>query len=321
MEGKKKRKLHIVLMGDSVLDNFYWLENNNEDVANQLKSLYLYKKQKLVKVTNLALDETETHNIYEGKVPGLNYVNLRKKIGMEPYRVQIDGVFRPLIQLKKLIYCENQKEGFFDKCKNILFGEKKTKQKNLKKDYNKKKEQIEKISKPKFLKDRASHIILSIGGNDARTNLQFGTSKKILESLKKNNFVENYKKAISSIYKIIKKIVIVIVYRPGPGFYEMMEKKEIDKLYTRVVPLMLEIARDYKIPVIDLSRTFDPLDYSHYGSTPIEPSNKSGIFICEKIVKVLESFDFKGEESKVYYGLEKEVEEVNCNGYVYKLDC
>lgn len=50
---------------------------------------------------------------------------------------------------------------------------------------------------------------------------------------------------------------------------------------------MAQLAVEYRLPIIDLSRTFDPNKKSHYGSTPIEPSNISGQFIADLIAQVL----------------------------------
>lgn len=50
--------------------------------------------------------------------------------------------------------------------------------------------------------------------------------------------------------------------------------------------VVAQLAMELRLPVIDLSRTFDPTDKRHYGSTPIEPSNTSGQFIADLIAKV-----------------------------------
>ena len=67
---------------------------------------------------------------------------------------------------------------------------------------------------------------------------------------------------------------------------------------------MLVICEDFGVPVIDLSRTFDPTDPTHYGTTDIEPSNKSGQFIADLVQFALEKFPFDAEQrtSRIYYG-------------------
>ncbi len=67
----------------------------------------------------------------------------------------------------------------------------------------------------------------------------------------------------------------------------------------------MAIAEMYSLPILDLSRTFDPFDRSHYGSTEIEPSNISGQFICDLVKFIVEDFNWEGgdkRKSKLYYG-------------------
>lgn len=266
---------HIVLMGDSVLDNFYWLNKEKEDVCFQLNKALsnTSKYHKQSKCTNLALDETESKDIFNGKTPSSVYVKRRNEIGMNPYQISEDGIYWPLDQLEKL----NNEE-----------------------------------IKP-------THVVLSIGGNDARVSLlsNSGDIKKVLIDLQ-DSFIDNYSKAIDSVLLFNKQIIIVIVYRPGPGF--LLELDQTSVLFSKLVPNMLTESRVRKLPVIDLSRTFNPLDKSHYGSTPIEPSNKSGLFIVDLIETVLRDFNYEKDESKIYYGIGKDIKiDLNEDNYKYKL--
>ena len=231
------------------------------------------KYLKLSKCTNLALDETESKDIFNGKTPSSVYVKRRNEIGLDPYAVSEDGNYWPLVQLEKL----NNDE-----------------------------------IKP-------THVVLSIGGNDARVSLlsNSGNISKLLIDLK-DSFINNYSKAIDSVLELNKQIIIVIVYRPGPGF--LLDLSQSNVLFSELVPKLLIESRKRKLPVIDLSRTFNPLDISHYGSTPIEPSNKSGLFIVDLIETVLSDFNYEKDESKVYYGIGKDLKiEVNVDNYKYNL--
>lgn len=62
-----------------------------------------------------------------------------------------------------------------------------------------------------------------------------------------------------------------------------------------------DMARKYSLPIIDLSRTFNPHSSKDYGTTPIEPSNKSGEYIAELVLHVIENFNFGSNEAKVYH--------------------
>lgn len=60
----------IALIGDSVLDNFYWLENNNSDLKYELEN-------RGYNVNNFAVDESRLENIISGIIPNPVYVNSR----------------------------------------------------------------------------------------------------------------------------------------------------------------------------------------------------------------------------------------------------
>lgn len=69
---------NVFFLGDSVLDNFYWLKNPKNNLTSQMN-------QKIIgKNTNnymFAVDETETKDILKGKKPSSVYQQSRKKIG------------------------------------------------------------------------------------------------------------------------------------------------------------------------------------------------------------------------------------------------
>ena len=271
-DGKKKIKSEnenenssnyneLVLLGDSVLDNFYWLDNKKEDVEFQMNRKFKKMNLKFI-CSNLALDETETHNIFNGKIPSKVYSNERIVEGMKNYEVEKDGYFRPLNLIKE--------------------------------------------KKP-------SHALLSIGGNDARVSLSYyrGNINTVIANLLDNSFEYNYNKALDEVIKLIPNVIVVIVYRPGPGF--ILDSKTTNDLYNRLIPILLKACRERNLPVIDLSRTFDPNKSKYYGSTPIEPSNFGGEIICDLTIKVLEDFKFQQDKSKIYYGENIKIEENNDN--------
>ena len=166
-----------------------------------------------------------------------------------------------------------------------------------------------------------THVVLSIGGNDVRVEIFscYGNTEELIKKLKTNDvFIGNYKKAVEEVLKIKPNVILVIVYRPGPGF--LLPLKSINLLFEEFAPKMIDFAREKSIPVIDLSRTFDPLDSSHYGTTPIEPSNESGMFIAELVNTVLNDYDFEYGSSKVYYGHGNNIKiEDNKEGYKYSV--
>lgn len=72
-----------------------------------------------------------------------------------------------------------------------------------------------------------------------------------------------------------------------------------------VATKIMLIGEKFKCPIIDLSRTLNPFDRNHYGSTAIEPSIVSGQFIVDLIIKILSHWDWNDDkrESKIYFGI------------------
>jgi hypothetical protein len=236
-----------------VLDNFYWLDKQNEDVEFQMNKDLNKKYKGDFICSNLALDESESKDIYEGKVPGPVYVKERKNLGLKDYPVDKDGVYRPL---------------------NII----------------------------PTVQPKASHALLSVGGNDGRVIIltSLGDISSVVKKLLSGGFEKNYAKAVDEVLKLIPNTILVVVYRPGPGF--MVPLESCNRLYENLIPIIFKVGRERNLPIIDLSRTFNPLDTADYGTTPIEPSNKSGQYICDLTMKVLDEFKFGEDKSKIYYG-------------------
>jgi hypothetical protein len=79
----------IALLGDSILDNFYWLEDQENDLTKQLTNLGF-------EVGNFAVDESQIEDVLEGIKPRAVYAKARSY----PYP-SIDGRVSPLRLLKQ----------------------------------------------------------------------------------------------------------------------------------------------------------------------------------------------------------------------------
>jgi len=77
--------MSITLVGDSVLDNFYWLADKHDDLTNQLQT-------KGYQVTNLAVDESQVKDVIYGIKPRNIYQNARPY----PYPVNELGMVHPI---------------------------------------------------------------------------------------------------------------------------------------------------------------------------------------------------------------------------------
>lgn len=95
--------LKIALVGDSVLDDHYWLEHPANDVRAQTeRTLKLAYPDRPVQVHNYAVDESTVACVLYGRAPAAAFVNARKKALMEPYPLEADGLVKPLLLLRKL---------------------------------------------------------------------------------------------------------------------------------------------------------------------------------------------------------------------------
>ncbi|CAM9765872.1 unnamed protein product, partial [Laminaria digitata] len=103
MQQQQSPGLKIALVGDSVLDDHYWLEHPADDVRAQtertLKSAYPDRE---VQVHNYAVDESTVACVLYGRAPAAYFRTARTKAHMEPYPMEADGMVKPLQLLRKL---------------------------------------------------------------------------------------------------------------------------------------------------------------------------------------------------------------------------
>jgi len=255
---------HVALMGDSVLDDFYWLSDPNWDVRVQLVS-ELKKNNPNHRVSNWAVDESTIHCVLYGSRPRDVYVSSRAWRGLENYPTASDGNVYPL---------------------HLLGTHTPT----------------------------PTHVVLSIGGNDARVAFSESFDLENIYRIMIDNGIEKSLRAlIQNIIKKVPKLILVYVYHPQitmfPMLYWLPPEKVVTELLIKFSPIYISVAKDFNLPVIDLSRTFNPYDSNDYGTTPIEPSNKSGMYIAKLVEYILEDFKFGNEEkSKVYWGIPGEIQ-------------
>eukprot|EP00746_Dinoflagellata_sp_MGD_P009694 gnl/MRDRNA2_/MRDRNA2_119777_c0_seq1.p1 gnl/MRDRNA2_/MRDRNA2_119777_c0~~gnl/MRDRNA2_/MRDRNA2_119777_c0_seq1.p1 ORF type:complete len:284 (-),score=53.62 gnl/MRDRNA2_/MRDRNA2_119777_c0_seq1:37-888(-) len=155
----------------------------------------------------------------------------------------------------------------------------------------------------------ATHVVLSIGGNDVREIL--GSMGKLDQVLR--NFQYNYSAILDRVCKAVPNVVLMFQYRPSlhmdAGHYGVYQAigslpgpgdavAKLNNLMEAVYTPILAAAAVRRIPVIDLPRTFDIEDDSLY-CCQIEPSAKGGSLIVELIHHTVRHHDFAGA-SKLY---------------------
>jgi len=245
---------NIYLVGDSVLDNFRWMANPQQNLTQQLINI----TDRSVTIYNFAVDETRIKDILIGKRPRSIYQNIRAQYNLEKYPIAENGHVYPLNLLKQY--------------KNSL---------------------------------KRNIVVISMGGNDLRKYLCFLKDgwKTVFNKLINENFIRNYIDVIKHIHEITPEIILIVVYKPYKDFCSQY-REELDKLLESTRKIILIIAKQFKLPVIDLSKTFNPNDPTHYGMgnghDPIEPSLIGSQFIADLIKKVISDFKFGVDESKVY---------------------
>jgi hypothetical protein len=216
----------ITLLGDSVLDNFFWLNDQEKDLTYDLGTLGY-------RVCNLAVDESRLSNVVGSIVPNEIYRNSRRY----PYPCNDEGVMEPL-----------------------------------------------KLLKP------CDIVVLSVGGNDFRSNLGnliFGIDK-FLSMIINPDFIKTFDGLLSTLKSRAKKVILVCVYAPylGAGSQYQLMASFKDSVYDKIRIFLQYLCKRHNIALLDLSRTFNPYDRSHYGTTEIEPSNKSSRCIAECIAYI-----------------------------------
>eukprot|EP01127_Copromyxa_protea_P016362 TRINITY_DN4841_c0_g1_i2.p1 TRINITY_DN4841_c0_g1~~TRINITY_DN4841_c0_g1_i2.p1 ORF type:complete len:179 (+),score=19.19 TRINITY_DN4841_c0_g1_i2:293-829(+) len=127
----------------------------------------------------------------------------------------------------------------------------------------------------------------------------------IYHVMTKSGIVTRFERLVSEILQTTPNLILVYVYHPEithfPIFHGLPPASVISKLLTKFSPLFYDVARKHSIPIIDLSLSFNPYSKEDYGSTPIEPSNMSGEYIADLIVKIINEFDFGNETAKAFY--------------------
>lgn len=256
---------NIMLVGDSVLDNFYWLEDNKLDLRRQLELMQSEKTKGMI--YNFAVDESETNDIIPGKTPAHHYQYERKQYSMYEYPCAEDGRVYPI----KLAKNVTEKNPDRDNVVVLSVGG-----------------NDGRVSLPLLMKPGSSFddVVSAMEKRNFKKNLV----KIIEEFLKVTDKI-----ILVLVYKPYKLMIpgkakeMNALYDYFRTYYQELSKKFC-------LPLIdLSITFDYN----------DPTHYGKgTGSSPIEPSNKSSQFIADLISFVLGDFVFGSKESKVYYGIE-----------------
>eukprot|EP01084_Bolivina_argentea_P301641 520440_1 len=268
-DGSTNNPSYIILMGDSMLDNFYYQMDKKKQ---SMTSLLRYKYFNKAMITNLAIDGSESRHVLYGIEPDTMFINSRLQYSIDPYPIDYDDGKRvyPLGILEEMIT-----------TKLINF--------NLPKCYIK------------------PTIILSIGMCDLKTLIPINDETAIFTqmlSFEKN--INNILKEL--INKFNCNVILLSLWEPFSEFYNLYEtpRDAFIMILNIWMTKLFTIASNYNIPIIDLTRTIYTYDRSHYGESIFENSNNIN---CESIYKLLNNNIASNIDDRIYpYNNEKEKE-------------
>ena len=148
----------------------------------------------------------------------------------------------------------------------------------------------------------ATHLVMSVGGNDALGGLAQLHSPNLLTMLQalavlaelQNTFASEYAQSLKIVCDRGTPVVCCTIYDKVPGLTN--ELRTALSLFNDVI--LRECAR-FHIPVLDLRAVCtDALDYS--AISPIEPSNSGGQKIAARIVSIVTDEMSESRQCQVY---------------------
>lgn len=247
----------ICLLGDAILDNYYTLYNKEYDLKRELTDLNF-------NVHNYAVDDIKVADIINGIIPRELYTKSRSY----PYPIDQDGKMYPLKSIASTIGVNKSFTSVYGNMGIKSIGE------DIKPD---------------------SMVVISMGGNDIYSKFRniFLGPEYFVNAIITEEFVSNYKKVIETVKRLCDKIVLISVYLPylgngsSYGIYTPLAKPIMDRWHL----FIYSIAREYNIPLLDLNRTLNVGDRSHYGVDDTRVSNVSNKCIAECISYIYSHYD------------------------------
>lgn len=153
------------------------------------------------------------------------------------------------------------------------------------------------------LSSDASHLFLSIGGNDALSQagvLEQGT-RTVAEALLHlaevaTQFEQSYQRMLQAVLQQGRPTALCTIYYPA--YPDPLMQRVAVTASTLFNDCILRAAIQAGLPVLDLRLVCnDPADYAN----PIEPSVVGGAKIAEGIVKVISQHDFSAGRTTIYH--------------------
>jgi len=138
-------------------------------------------------------------------------------------------------------------------------------------------------------------------------------------------FQANYREILQRLLKTVPNVILMFQYGPsfymdggGYGVYQAIGSlpgagsavQKLNQLMETIYAPVLSLAREHKLAVADLPRTFDIFDDELY-CCQIEPSAKGGALIAQLLSHLVKHHDFCGPSKLFFIRDGRIVEEVN----------
>ncbi|EAZ94179.1 SGNH/GDSL hydrolase family protein [Crocosphaera chwakensis] len=149
----------------------------------------------------------------------------------------------------------------------------------------------------------ATHLILSVGGNDSLSSINIldekvDSSAQVFDQLAKlrEEFEQQYQELLKTILGFHLSTTICTIY--NPNFADKMLQKRSMTALTIFNDVILTQGFKLGLPIIDLRLVFnESQDYAN----PIEPSMQGGQKLVNVILNVIENYDFNQQYTRIFY--------------------
>lgn len=229
----------IHLLGDAILDNFYWLSDKERDLKKEISDLGY-------NVVNYAVDNAKVCDLIKGIIPNKKYTTTRTY----PYFISVTNEGK-IHQLKELLRRININKSF-----NQIYGD---------------------ITPIGAAPKNDNLVVVSMGGNNVKCNMSkiILGADNLINSVINQKFLNDYNKVITSIKNSCEKIVLVSLYLPYLGKGSSYSKYSMFAIpvMNKWNAFIEERAKKYNIPLLDLSKMIDVKNKDHYGTSEEYLSN------------------------------------------------
>lgn len=243
----------IYLLGDAILDNFYWLEDSSRDLRHEIQDLGF-------EVHNYAADKCRVRDMSRG----IKLKPAHTKLRSYPYESQADGKIYPL----KLLADETGINRSFSSVYGC-------------------------ISPIGGRSHHTAVLSVGGNDLRVATPNIFLGFEYYVKSVINDDFVTEYENLMTSILSVSDRLILISIYLPymGPGSTYGKYIRFSQPIMERWHEFLFTIARKYNVPILDLSRTLNKATRLHYGKAETEPSNLATQCIAKCIRHICDNYE------------------------------